>query len=147
MGAAMADPAKDETGCRPNKKYVIFFDVNMPWRRLVPHFHTLKQRAKLVPLRGKSIFNSDETLHDMDDADLLNYVIRVLDMQYPSFVCFFCTLDLGISEYIGKNHPAHNRVIIETFRQRSRHEWGLLAEEIMKRFEDKAKEIERAMDT
>lgn len=137
----MAD--SEETGAcagRPMPKYVIFFDVNMPKRRLIKHLGPLKRSARLVFLGNrKNVFDKEKILNRMKDPELLNYVIRLMDEYFPAATCFFFTLDTKILKDISIKHPARERMFIEIFRQHSRSEIEILSAEMIKRFEDRTK--------
>lgn len=75
----------------------------------------------------------------MKDPELLNYVIKLIDLYFPSSVCFFFTLDMKILRDISIKHPARERMFIETFRQRPRSEIEILAMEMIERFENRIK--------
>jgi len=125
---------------RPVPKYIIFFDVNVPKRRLIKHLSPLRGNAKLVFLGNrKNIFEKGKILNRMKDPELLNYAIKLSDLYFPSLICFFFTLDTKILRDISIKHPARERMFIEIFRQHSRSEIEILAAEMIKRFEDRVK--------
>lgn len=125
---------------RSGFKYVVFFDVNVPKRRLLGRLDMLKLNARLVFLGNRrNIFDKEKRLNRMKDSELLNYVIKIIDLYFPKATCFFFTLDTKILRDISIKHPARGRIFIETFLQRSRSGFDILAEEMIKRFEDKIK--------
>lgn len=137
----MADPDGREARLnRTAPKYVIFFDVNVPKRRLVRHLNQLKRSSRLIFLGNrKNIFDKEKPLNRMKDPELLNYVIKIIDKYFPTAVCFFFTLDTKILRDISIKHPARERMFIETFRQHSRSEIEILASEMIERFENRIK--------
>ena len=121
-------------------KYVIFFDVNVPKRRILRHLVPLNGRARLIFLGNrKNIFQKEKRLNRMKDPELLNYVLLLVDKFFLGAEVFFFTLDTKILRDISIKHPARGRLYIEMFRQRPRSEIEFLADEMLKRFEDRIK--------
>ena len=135
--SGMAERSGGDPEGQEAKPYIIFFDVNMPKRHLRRDLEYIKDRASIHFFNGINCFDEKgKAPCRMSDSELLTHTVQILNRYYPNHPkerCFFFTLDKTFRRAAGPNHPGHNRVIIEIFTTRKKHE--LLAEAIIKRFE------------